>query len=91
MGEVPRKVMVSPGHTLASITYAVGDVAFVQEGFCTSGVTIASDARLPFVFRLSTEAMRISRSVAPDWNRLATGVFPMVGCHATHNPLFHKG
>ena len=31
VGEVPVKVMFSPGHTLASITYVAGDAAFVHD------------------------------------------------------------
>jgi glyoxylase-like metal-dependent hydrolase (beta-lactamase superfamily II) len=31
VGHVPVKVMFSPGHTLASITYVAGDVAFVHD------------------------------------------------------------
>jgi len=31
VGEVPVKVMSSPGHTLASITYVAGDAAFVHD------------------------------------------------------------
>jgi glyoxylase-like metal-dependent hydrolase (beta-lactamase superfamily II) len=31
VGEVPVRVMFSPGHTLASITYVVGDAAFVHD------------------------------------------------------------
>ena len=31
VGEIPVRVMFSPGHTLASITYVVGDAAFVHD------------------------------------------------------------
>ena len=31
VGEIPVRVMVSPGHTLASITYVAGDAAFVHD------------------------------------------------------------
>ncbi|WP_246747148.1 MBL fold metallo-hydrolase [Nitratireductor aquibiodomus] len=31
IGSLPAKVMFSPGHTLASITYVVGDAAFVHD------------------------------------------------------------
>lgn len=31
VGEIPVKVMFSPGHTLASITYVAGDAAFVHD------------------------------------------------------------
>ena len=32
VGSIDAKVMFSPGHTLASITYVIGDAAFVQAG-----------------------------------------------------------
>ena len=31
LGEIPARVMHSPGHTLASITYVIGDAAFVHD------------------------------------------------------------
>lgn len=31
VGDIPAKVMFSPGHTLASITYVIGDAAFVND------------------------------------------------------------
>jgi len=31
VGEIPVRVMFSPGHTLASITYVAGDAAFVHD------------------------------------------------------------
>ena len=31
VGEIPARVMHSPGHTLASITYVIGDAAFVHD------------------------------------------------------------
>ncbi len=31
IGELPGKVLFSPGHTLASITYVIGDAAFVHD------------------------------------------------------------
>ena len=31
IGSLPAKVLFSPGHTLASITYAIGDAAFVHD------------------------------------------------------------
>ncbi|EPX79621.1 MBL fold metallo-hydrolase [Salipiger mucosus] len=33
VGEIPVKVLFSPGHTLASITYVAGDAAFVHDTF----------------------------------------------------------
>ena len=31
VGEVPSRVLFSPGHTLASVTYVIGDAAFVHD------------------------------------------------------------
>ena len=31
LGEIPARVMLSPGHTLASVTYVIGDAAFVHD------------------------------------------------------------
>jgi glyoxylase-like metal-dependent hydrolase (beta-lactamase superfamily II) len=31
IGSIPARVMFSPGHTLASITYVIGDAAFVHD------------------------------------------------------------
>ncbi|HHY03560.1 MAG TPA: MBL fold metallo-hydrolase [Paracoccus sp.] len=31
VGNIPARVMLSPGHTLASITYVIGDAAFVHD------------------------------------------------------------
>ncbi|MCT7376517.1 MBL fold metallo-hydrolase [Chelativorans salis] len=31
VGEIPARVLFSPGHTLASITYVIGDAAFVHD------------------------------------------------------------
>ena len=31
VGDIPARVMFSPGHTLASITYVIGDAAFVHD------------------------------------------------------------
>src|SRR5690606_32980217 len=31
IGDIPARVMFSPGHTLASITYVIGDAAFVHD------------------------------------------------------------
>ncbi|APZ52118.1 MBL fold metallo-hydrolase [Salipiger abyssi] len=33
VGEIPVRVMFSPGHTLASVTYVAGDAAFVHDTF----------------------------------------------------------
>lgn len=33
LGQIPVRVMLSPGHTLGSITYVIGDAAFVHDTF----------------------------------------------------------
>lgn len=44
IGELPVRVMFSPGHTLASITYVVGDAAFVHDTlFMPDGGTARAD------------------------------------------------
>ena len=44
VGSIPARVMFSPGHTLASITYVVGDAAFVHDTlFMPDGGTARAD------------------------------------------------
>ncbi|MEO3385006.1 MBL fold metallo-hydrolase [Mesorhizobium sp. CAU 1741] len=44
VGNIPAKVMFSPGHTLASITYVIGDAAFVHDTlFMPDGGTARAD------------------------------------------------
>ena len=44
VGEIDAKVMFSPGHTLASITYVIGDAAFVHDTlFMPDGGTARAD------------------------------------------------
>lgn len=33
LGDIPVRVMLSPGHTLGSVTYVIGDAAFVHDTF----------------------------------------------------------
>ena len=44
VGAIPARVMFSPGHTLASVTYVVGDAAFVHDTlFMPDGGTARAD------------------------------------------------
>ena len=44
VGNIPARVMFSPGHTLASVTYVVGDAAFVHDTlFMPDGGTARAD------------------------------------------------
>lgn len=44
VGDIPARVLFSPGHTLASITYVIGDAAFVHDTlFMPDGGTARAD------------------------------------------------
>ncbi len=44
VGDIPARVMLSPGHTLASVTYVIGDAAFVHDTiFMPDGGTARAD------------------------------------------------
>lgn len=72
IGDIPVRVMLSPGHTLASITYVAGDAAFVHDTlFMPDGGTARSD--FP-----GGSAARLWRSIQdilslPNDTRLFTG------------------
>jgi glyoxylase-like metal-dependent hydrolase (beta-lactamase superfamily II) len=72
VGSIPARVMFSPGHTLASITYVVGDAAFVHD---TLFMPDSGTARADFP---GGSAGRLWRSIQdilalPDATRLFTG------------------
>lgn len=72
VGNIPAKVLFSPGHTLASITYVIGDVAFVHD---TLFMPDSGTARCDFP---GGSASRLYRSIMeilslPDETRLFTG------------------
>lgn len=72
VGNIPGRVMFSPGHTLASITYVIGDAAFVHD---TLFMPDSGTARADFPGG-SAEALwhSIQRILAlPDETRLFTG------------------
>jgi len=72
VGEIPSYVLFSPGHTLASITYVIGDAAFVHDTvFMPDGGTARAD--FP-----GGDATRLWRSIQeilslPDETRIFTG------------------
>ncbi|MBU0584852.1 MAG: MBL fold metallo-hydrolase [Alphaproteobacteria bacterium] len=72
VGSLPAKVMFSPGHTLASITYVVGDAAFVHD---TLFMPDSGTARADFP---GGSAKRLWQSIQeilalPDETRVFTG------------------
>ncbi|TKT80296.1 MBL fold metallo-hydrolase [Aquamicrobium sp. LC103] len=72
VGTIPAKVLFSPGHTLASITYVIGDAAFVHD---TLFMPDSGTARADFP---GGSASRLYRSIEqilalPDETRLFTG------------------
>jgi glyoxylase-like metal-dependent hydrolase (beta-lactamase superfamily II) len=72
LGEIPAKVLFSPGHTLASITYVVGDAAFVHD---TLFMPDSGTARADFP---GGSARRLWQSIQevlllPDEARIFTG------------------
>ncbi|MDH6232150.1 glyoxylase-like metal-dependent hydrolase (beta-lactamase superfamily II) [Mesorhizobium soli] len=72
VGAIPAKVLFSPGHTLASITYVIGDAAFVHD---TLFMPDSGTARADFP---GGNAARLWKSIQeilslPDETRLFTG------------------
>lgn len=72
VGNIPARVLFSPGHTLASITYVVGDAAFVHD---TLFMPDSGTARADFP---GGSAARLWRSIQdilalPDETRLFVG------------------
>jgi glyoxylase-like metal-dependent hydrolase (beta-lactamase superfamily II) len=72
VGNIPARVLFSPGHTLASITYVIGDAAFVHD---TLFMPDSGTARGDFP---GGDASRLYRSIMeilslPDQTRVFTG------------------
>lgn len=72
VGNIPARVLFSPGHTLASITYVIGDAAFVHD---TLFMPDSGTARADFP---GGSAARLYRSIMeilslPDETRVFTG------------------
>ncbi|MDQ6434608.1 MBL fold metallo-hydrolase [Mesorhizobium sp. LHD-90] len=72
VGNIPARVLFSPGHTLASITYVIGDAAFVHD---TLFMPDSGTARADFP---GGSASRLYKSIIeilslPDETRIFTG------------------
>ena len=72
VGNIPARVLFSPGHTLASITYVVGDAAFVHD---TLFMPDSGTARADFPGGSATRLWRSIREILalPDDTRIFTG------------------
>jgi glyoxylase-like metal-dependent hydrolase (beta-lactamase superfamily II) len=72
VGSIPARVLFSPGHTLASITYVIGDAAFVHDTlFMPDGGTARADFPGGDAGRLYRSIMEIL--ALPDDTRIFTG------------------
>lgn len=72
VGNIPAKVLLSPGHTLASVTYVIGDAAFVHD---TLFMPDSGTARADFP---GGSASQLYKSIVeilslPDKTRIFTG------------------
>lgn len=72
IGDIEARVMFSPGHTLASITYVVGDAAFVHD---TLFMPDSGTARADFPGGSARDLWRSIQAILalPDETRLFTG------------------
>lgn len=72
LGDIPVRVMFSPGHTLASVTYVIGDAAFVHDTlFMPDSGTARADfpgGSAPALWRSIQEILAL-----PPETRLFTG------------------
>jgi len=72
VGEIPARVLFSPGHTLASVTYVIGDAAFVHDTlFMPDGGTARADFPGGSARRLWSSIQEILS--LPDETRIFTG------------------
>ena len=72
LGNIPARVLFSPGHTLASITYVIGDAAFVHDTlFMPDSGTARADFPGGSASRLYKSIMEILS--LPDETRIFTG------------------
>ncbi|WP_274630256.1 MBL fold metallo-hydrolase [Arvimicrobium flavum] len=72
IGDIDARVMFSPGHTLASITYVIGDAAFVHDTlFMPDGGTARADFPGGSATALWSSIQRIL--ALPDETRIFTG------------------
>ncbi len=72
VGSIPARVMFSPGHTLASITYVIGDAAFVHD---TLFMPDSGTARADFPGGSAEALWRSIQDILalPDETRIFTG------------------
>jgi glyoxylase-like metal-dependent hydrolase (beta-lactamase superfamily II) len=72
VGNIPARVMFSPGHTLASITYVIGDAAFVHD---TLFMPDSGTARADFPGGCARQLWKSIQDILalPDETRLFTG------------------
>ena len=72
VGNIPARVMFSPGHTLASITYVIGDAAFVHD---TLFMPDSGTARADFPGGCARQLWKSIQEILalPDETRLFTG------------------
>ncbi|WP_458759194.1 MBL fold metallo-hydrolase [Afipia sp. TerB] len=72
VGNIPARVLFSPGHTLASITYVIGDAAFVHDSlFMPDSGTARADFPGGSASRLYKSIIEILS--LPDETRIFTG------------------
>src|SRR5690606_27880936 len=72
VGEIEARVMFSPGHTLASITYVIGDAAFVHD---TLFMPDSGTARADFPGGSAADLWHSIQAILalPDETRIFTG------------------
>lgn len=72
VGDIPARIMFSPGHTLASITYVIGDAAFVHD---TMFMPDSGTARADFPGGSAKKLWRSIQDILalPDETRLFVG------------------
>lgn len=72
LGQIPVRVMLSPGHTLASVTYVIGDAAFVHD---TLMMPPSGTSRADFPGGSAAELWRSIRAILdlPGETRLFVG------------------
>jgi glyoxylase-like metal-dependent hydrolase (beta-lactamase superfamily II) len=72
LGIIPARVLFSPGHTLASVTYVIGDAAFVHD---TLFMPDSGTARADFPGGSATRLYQSIEEILslPDETRLFTG------------------
>ncbi len=72
VGSIPARLLFSPGHTLASVTYVIGDAAFVHDTLFMPG---SGTARADFPGGNAAQLYRSIKEILslPDETRIFTG------------------